>query len=99
MSIYFGEWPWKEVQLVSSSEKTAGIWQKGLQSITDYLKQVPSSQQTETSTVDHWLKCMYMELRQQNDGNLHAVTAFRNFAGLRLWMAYKVGMTQHYNCA
>lgn len=98
MSIYFGEWPWKEVQLVSSSEKTAGIWQEGLQSITEYLKQVPSSQQTETSTVDHWLKCMYMELRQQNDGHLHAVTAFRNFAGLRLWMAYKVGMTQHY-CA
>ena len=36
-----------------------------------------------------------MELRQQNGGRVHAVTAFSTFAALRLWRAYKVCIPNH----
>jgi len=72
VSIYFGEWAWKEIHLVSSSAEKARIWQEGLQSITDHLNG-PTNQH---STFDYWLRCMYLELRRQNDGRVHAVTVF-----------------------
>ncbi len=86
LSIYFGEWPWHELQLASSSPETVQLWCTGLQTITEQVK----AGQAAVSSIDYWLRCMYVELKRENNNIVHAVIALGGFAGLRLWRAYKV---------
>ena len=41
LSIYFGEWPWREVHLVCSTPEPVKVWLSGLQDITHCLKRNP----------------------------------------------------------
>ena len=84
--MYFGEWPWKELHLVSESPETVCVWQEGLQGLIVGLRTHPPREKK----VDYWLKCMYVDLKRQNGDTVHAVTALGSFAGLRLWKAYRV---------
>lgn len=84
--MYWGEWPWRELHLVASSIESAKLWSKDLQKIVDHL---PHS---EESSIDYWLRCMYIELSRQNGGVVHALTALSNFGGVRLWRAYNVSL-------
>ena len=84
LSLYWGEWPWRELNLVAFSEESAKIWKRELKTIVDNL---PHS---EESWIDYWLQCMYVELARQSGGQVHALTALSNFGGVRLWRAYSV---------
>ena len=88
LSIYFGEWPWREVHLASSSPETIEVWRRGLQAISEQVKARAS--RVEVSYIDYWLRCLYVELRRENNCIVHGVIALGSFAGLRLWRACKV---------
>lgn len=84
LSVYWGEWPWRELHLIASSIESANSWKRELKTIVDSLPQ------TEESWIDYWLRCMYVELSRQSGGPVHALTALSNFGGVRLWRAYNV---------
>ena len=84
LSVYWGEWPWRELHLVASSIEAAQVWRRDLQAIVDNL---PHS---EESSIDYWLRCVYVELFRQGSGSVHALTALSNFGGVRMWRAYDV---------
>ena len=85
LSLYFGEWPWKELHLASSCAEKVQLWKASLQVLIKHLTARPLA-----SRINYWLKCLYVELSRQNSGRVHAVIALGHFAGLRLWKAYKV---------
>lgn len=84
LSVYWGEWPWRELHLVAFSIETAQVWRRELQAIVDNL---PYS---EEGSIDYWLQCVYVELSRQGGGSVHALTALSNFGGVRMWRAYNV---------
>ena len=84
LSVYWGEWPWRELHLVAFSFETAQAWRRDLQAIVDNL---PHSKE---SSIDYWLQCVYVELSRQGGGSVHALTALSNFGGVRMWRAYNV---------
>lgn len=84
VSLYWGRWPWREINLIAFSEESAEILRKDLQSLIDNLPQC------EGSHVDYWLQCLYIELSRQGGGTVHALTALSSFGGVRLWRAYNV---------
>ena len=89
LSVYWGEWPWRELHLVAFSTKTADVWKKDLRTIVDDL---PHS---EESSVNYWLQCVYVELARQASGSVHALTALSNFGGVRTWRAYNVRIKEN----
>jgi hypothetical protein len=84
--VYWGEWPWRELHLVSSSIEVAQVWRRDLQAIVDNL---PHS---EESSIGYWLQCLYVELSRQGGGSVNALTALSNFDSVRTWKAYNVRM-------
>ena len=84
LSLYWGEWPWRELHLIALADKSAKIWKEDLQKIVDNIPQ------SDESSIDYWLHCMYIELSRQSGGSVHALTAVSNFGGVRLWRAYNV---------
>lgn len=85
LSVYYGEWPWREIHLVAASPETGASWYRSLAAVVNGLKTGPH-----ISKIDYWLRCTYVELKRQSSGTVHAVTALGTFAGLRLWRAFKV---------
>ena len=82
--MYWGKWPWRELNLTAYSVESARKWRKELQTVID------DSPYTDECWINYWLQCMYIELSRQSGGPVHALTALSNFGGVRLWRAYNV---------
>lgn len=87
LSIYYGEWPWHELHLASSSPERVDFWCAALQTLTEQVKRSRGT----VNSIEYWLRCQYVELKRDNNDIVHAVIALGSFATLRLWRACKVG--------
>lgn len=92
ITVYSGQWPWRELQLVSLVEESAHVWQVSLQAVVDHLRQTRAAESSETysSTIDYWLKCLYTEIGRGKKGIVTAVAAIEKFSVIKPWSAVKV---------
>ena len=79
--MHYGNWPWREIQLVAKYPLVAETWNRWLKTFLAHHRDnaVPSTQ------VDRWLFTRYMDLSSKRRDSVHAVYAVKSFTGFRLW--------------
>ena len=79
--MHYGNWPWREIQLVAKYPLVAETWNRWLKTFLAHHRDnaVPSTQ------VDRWLFTRYMDLSSKRHDSVHAVYAVKSFTGFRLW--------------
>ena len=79
--MHYGNWPWREIQLVAKYPLVAETWNRWLKTFLAHHRDnaVPSAQ------VDRWLFTRYMDLSSKRRDSVHAVYAVKSFTGFRLW--------------
>lgn len=82
LSLCYGNWPWKEIQMVAKDPSIAQTWQHWLQVFTMHEKESLGY----VCHLDAWLLSRYSQLKTRRE-SVHAVYAVSSFTGYRLWKA------------